>query len=106
MSIQTIWSLLAKQTSDILIIQYLRWQLLIFHCKNIPDCVVESKNFLKRLGMLVLISSFNIPSRMKIGGKTLFLVRFMPIFANKLSGNLLGINFQAIKEVESRWSCQ
>ncbi len=47
-------------------------------------------------------SDFKILSRKKIGGKTLFLLLFMPIFANKISSNLLDISFQAIYKSNKR----
>ncbi len=41
-------------------------------------------------------SDFNLPIRKKIGGKFFFLLSFIIILTNKLSGDLLDINFQAI----------
>ncbi len=74
-----------------------------FHCEDIPDCVVESTRFKKLLEKSRYVGSdFNIPRRKKIGGKLLFLLTFMPIFANKLSGDLLDINFQAIYDSNKR----
>ena len=74
-----------------------------FHCENIPDHVVESTWFKQLLDKARYVGSdFKIPSRKKIGGRFLFLLTFMPIFANKLSGNLLDINFQAIYNSNKR----
>ncbi len=65
-----------------------------FHCKNIPDCVVELVRFKQLLEKARYVGSdFKVPSRKKIGGKLFFLLSFIPIFANKLSGDLLDINF-------------
>ncbi len=47
-------------------------------------------------------SDFKIPSRKKIGGKFFFLLTIIPIIANKLSGNLLDNNFQAIYDSNKR----
>ncbi len=47
-------------------------------------------------------SDFKVPSKKKTGGKTLFLLTFMPIFANKLSGNFLDIDFQTVYESNKR----
>ncbi len=47
-------------------------------------------------------SDFKIPSRKKIGGKFFSLLTIIPIIANKLSGDLLDINFQAIYDSNKR----
>ncbi len=47
---------------------------MIFHCKNIPDCVVEFTQFEQLLKKARVGSDFNIPSRKTIGEKTLFFV--------------------------------
>ncbi len=45
-----------------------------FHCKNIPDCVVQLTQLKPLLEKARSVGSdFNIPSRKKIGGKMLFL---------------------------------
>ncbi len=74
-----------------------------FHCENIPDCVVESVRFKQLLEKARYVGSdFKIPSRKKIGGKFFFLLSFIIILTNKLSGNLLDINFQAIYDSNKR----
>ncbi len=59
-----------------------------FHCENIPDCVVESVCFKQLLEKARYVgSNFKVSSRKKIGGKLFFHLSFIPIFANKLSGD-------------------
>ena len=74
-----------------------------FHCENIPDRVVELVCFKQLLEKARYVGSdFKIPSRKKIGGKFFFLLTIIPIIANKLSGNLLDINYQAIYDSNKR----
>ncbi len=59
----------------------------------------DLNNFLKRLGMLVVISRFQVGRKLEV---SFFLLTFIPMFANKLSGDLLDINFQAIYNSNKR----
>ncbi len=74
--------------------------MLIFHCKSIPYSVVEStwfEKFLKRLGVLVVISIFLVRRILEVR-LHISCLTFLFILANKLSCDLLDINFQEIYE--------
>ena len=72
-----------------------------FHCKNIPDRVVESTQFKQLLEKAKYVGSdFKIPHRKKIGGKTndnyFFSYNFL---SNQTLGELLDIIFRSVYNV-------
>ncbi len=65
-----VWSVLAKLIPNIQIFQYLRWQLLIFFIMRTYLIVLlnqlDLNNFLKRIGMLVVISRFLVERKLEV----------------------------------------